>query len=1195
MGILCGLFEAILLAEATYVAAATSVVFIPLDERFATRGLFLHLAELAAPLYQVITPPKSMISLLHKPADLAALDSWMDEALPAADVLIVSLEMYVYGGLIASRESNDTLAAVSTRSKKLLRLKDQYPGLKVYASSVVMRIPAYNGAFEEPWYWENYGLDLYSYSFYASKFNSLGDKEDAEQRDAYASLIPPNVMGQFLWRRSRNANVSLSLLDAMGSVSPDENGIAGGGQFDAFFITEDDSSTFGFNVDEADRLRGQIQALGLNQDIARVYPGADEVQSAMLARAVIHGRKLDSPLCAKVVYRVPESQRLEPSYESQNLSTTVKAQVEAAGLSVCSDKDGTSNDESSESDGQLILVVNNFESLPQLEASQQTAANSTGGSAFRSLDAVVDNCVPERGDVLAIADSRYSNGGDLDFAAYLRGKMLSKLGCVADGSFAYAGWNTNGNTLGTAIANGVLLSLFGRSKKSATFTLLRLIEDLEYQSVVRQVLISFVEASTDSILDLAMDLNFYQRFSFKPLAARAKQWAGLLSPQSPLPELLSIYYPWNRTFEIGLELGEEVSLPASSPTQGVEGSAAPGLVVTETRVHSVGAGKNENKAIDVECDIVVAGGSTASLAAAIAAADTAAKGTFGKDSLMVCLTEPTTWPGGQLTSSLVTAVDYGLFNALVPNLPFEFAKIIDAIGDSSFDSGECWVSDTCYEARVLLEKYIWPALYKRSNLKILLNTVIKKIFKNEETGEINEILAVRRSEKSASLHQDGANLRGSTRLEGFRREGSPATYSSVVSDWYSTEDSKSWTKNLVRLRPRESPSGEPLRIVVVEGTELGDVLALSSSLGGGWTQGYDTEGDELDMSMCGQAVAFPLYLELIDAEAPEFRSPTEWAPQPQDNHYALDNYTIDEVWAYRRVLFAGDAADDCSPQFGCPAAPGDVSLAAWGAGAGEGNDYPYAFHLLSAADTVAEAASGDWRGGVNVDALSAAESYALGFASWFNDRVEEERALGREAWVGGLRIDTARAGSASGLSKLPYVRDTRRAVGLGGFRLAGGDLVADPAAPPIACPEGGVATGRRFEGEEVALGDYLFFDVHLLDATATGCPPPALPQEPLAPYFVPFRALTSAEVPNLLVCGKTMAQDFAANAATRLHPVEWATGAAAGVAAVLLASHVGSNGAPLTTADVFKSSELLESLRNAIAQDHAPLEWNACP
>ena len=43
------------------------------------------------------------------------------------------------------------------------------PGYKFYMSSVVMRIPGYNGDMEEPWYWEKYGRDIYEFSYYTDK------------------------------------------------------------------------------------------------------------------------------------------------------------------------------------------------------------------------------------------------------------------------------------------------------------------------------------------------------------------------------------------------------------------------------------------------------------------------------------------------------------------------------------------------------------------------------------------------------------------------------------------------------------------------------------------------------------------------------------------------------------------------------------------------------------------------------------------------------------------------------------------------------------------------------------------------------------------------------------------------------------------------------------------------------------------
>jgi ribulose 1,5-bisphosphate synthetase/thiazole synthase len=51
------------------------------------------------------------------------------------------------------------------------------------------------------------------------------------------------------------------------------------------------------------------------------------------------------------------------------------------------------------------------------------------------------------------------------------------------------------------------------------------------------------------------------------------------------------------------------------------------------------------------CDVVVAGGSTASLAAAITAAE-------ADVTVRVCFTEITDWPGGQMTAGGVPAIDF---------------------------------------------------------------------------------------------------------------------------------------------------------------------------------------------------------------------------------------------------------------------------------------------------------------------------------------------------------------------------------------------------------------------------------------------------------------------------------------------------------------------------------------------------------
>jgi hypothetical protein len=82
----------------------------------------------------------------------------------------------------------------------------------------------------------------------------------------------------------------------------------------------------------------------------------------------------------------------------------------------------------------------------------------TGGS---DLDyAVFDYfiCDNQKSSILGFADNRYSNGADVGFVKYLLSKTQSCQRNISE--WAYAGWNTDGNTLGTVISNSILTYLF---------------------------------------------------------------------------------------------------------------------------------------------------------------------------------------------------------------------------------------------------------------------------------------------------------------------------------------------------------------------------------------------------------------------------------------------------------------------------------------------------------------------------------------------------------------------------------------------------------------------------------------------------------------------------------------------------------------------------------------------------------------
>jgi hypothetical protein len=151
---------------------------------------------------------------------------------------------------------------------------------------------------------------------------------------------------------------------------------------------------------------------------------------------------------------------------------------------------------------------------------------------------------------------------------------------------------------------------------------------------------------------------------------------------------------------------------------------------------------------EVSCDVVVAGGSTASLAAAITAAE-------ADRSLTVCFTEITDWPGGQMTASGVSAIDFGADNARSQNQPASFRAAMASIaGDGaaptpttgSGSPGACWVSRKCFLPNQLVDEWVTPRLASSPNLQVYLRTVIVGAERDAD-GRLASLTAVRRSAK----------------------------------------------------------------------------------------------------------------------------------------------------------------------------------------------------------------------------------------------------------------------------------------------------------------------------------------------------------------------------------------------------------------------------------------------------------------
>jgi hypothetical protein len=551
-------------------------------------------------------------------------------------------------------------------------------------------------------------------------------------------------------------------------------------------------------------------------------------------------------------------------------------------------------------------------------------------------------------------------------------------------------------------------------------------------------------------------------------------------------------------------------------------------------------GLSAQSASTITCEVVIAGGSTAALSAAL---------TSAKDGADTCLLEPFNQAGGQLLNTPAIdhawhkvdqptpahqAVDAGLIDKLYDNQP---PILRDWLKQLEGGGKHCWVAgfDQCFlpsassfstsTQKNILRDFINPALASTPNLRVYYNTVVRQSsaiagsVAGNPARRISRIIATQRSATPRTV------------LDGF-----DARLSADLADWYSPTPSARWNKTVLTINPGARG------LLVIDATEFGDVLATSRSA---YVQG--TESRETDLSAneaCGQAFVFPFFMKYKNTSggAPE-NAPSWTVPYPA--HYDFSTYTSkdasgkpivrafswSQVWAYRRVFnqagsVIANTSNNQNVTYTVTDLGNNISLQNWTTG----NDYPYRTLFKTKAQTDQEVTNG-WAGGVDALALAEAEQHAMGWYYWLKQRTPSSSA-------GRITIGTEITGTASGLTRFPYLRQTRRSVGLGNFKLTTQDFVPETTASK---------TGRVFN-DRVALSNYAL-DIHPITAAAcsNAAGTPAI-KHPY-PYYIPFRALTNVSTENLLVAGKTIAQSFWASTSTRLQPEEFAQGQAAGAAA----------------------------------------------
>ena len=590
-----------------------------------------------------------------------------------------------------------------------------------------------------------------------------------------------------------------------------------------------------------------------------------------------------------------------------------------------------------------------------------------------------------------------------------------------------------------------------------------------------------------------------------------------------------------------------------------------------------------------DCEILIIGGGVAGTA-------TAYEGLLAGRT--VCMTEITDWIGGQLTSQGTSALDEAKKQRnlwFFPQGYTEFRKRIEQ-KYGKLNAGDCWVSVSCFipnTAQQILVEMLQEAAQKgNGKLKWFPNTVIKKLEMSADGKLINGAIAIQHSPAANTAPLNTEPL------------------SQIIEDAYRYENSPRLQKQLIRFIPLINVNMQqkrPTDWFVIDSTETGEIIALADVP---YRVGIDPRSHlnpsspvTTNDAYCTQGFTYTFAMEQTQEAQPQ-QKPTfydrylpYYGSDPKPN---LANF--DTIFTYRRILSA-EAESPKKNAFGVSAMKaGDISMQNWV----WGNDYRAGTaqdNLIYSKEQLQRSGQlepNGWMGGLRTETLKSGEEIALGFYYWLvagttdsQQKTNWKKPFPNHRLLTGL---DSPMGTLHGLSKYPYIRESRRIIGRPsygypeGFSMSEIDVsqvdfsaelyrknLSEQTYRDLWKALAGLETTSAIRNntdpnqiprrtrstiypDAIGIAQY-YLDFH-----------PCLSEYPVEkagnteragvrnghgaafPGQIPLRSLIPQKIDNLLVSGKNIAYSYIVAAGYRVHSYEWSVGAAAATTATFALS-----------------------------------------
>lgn len=506
--ILCALF----LMPLPALARERPIAYVPIDDRPVTQQLPQMLGALAG--RAVIEPPAALVGSYLTFGQPDAIVSWLNgEAAREGGAFVVSTDMLAYGGLVASRVPGTSYEDAYFRLRSLRQLRRQQPRAWIAGFGTIMRlaptgVPAIGDAASF--------FAAYPAWSYLQQYANLHDPPlpSEEARAAHLrALIGDATLDAYLQTRARDYGTDMYVIRLVADKT-----------LDRAVLGQDDAGPVGLHVKEVHALQNAVAQAGIGDRLS-IEPGADELGMALVAHALARGAHWTPRVAVR--YSSPEGASYQDPLEFVPISTTIDALIRLCG--------GVRDD--AHPDVTLYVRVPNV------------------SAAFDDALATAIAADERAGHSVAFADLSFEKSYAAQ-ASFAR-RLLSS--GVMSGLDAYASWNTDANTVGTALAEAIAAGAGRRmgtydALAHRTFTFDRVLDDYAFHDIVRPDLNAWLDAQgvSDHTYLLPVPAAAASQRNNALLWQQAQTILAQLYPNDHIAAM-HITLPWNRTFETRID------------------------------------------------------------------------------------------------------------------------------------------------------------------------------------------------------------------------------------------------------------------------------------------------------------------------------------------------------------------------------------------------------------------------------------------------------------------------------------------------------------------------------------------------------------------------------------------------------------------------------------------------------------------